>query len=76
MWRICWPWSAWLDVIDFLRETSIDYCHQHAGLIPSRLDETPADVAEPCVSLPDDVVLRSVNLARWKLGLRLPDRAL
>jgi hypothetical protein len=44
-------------------------------LIESRLDEIPADVAEPTLALPDDVVLRSVNVARWKLGLELPDRS-
>jgi hypothetical protein len=47
------------------------YCRTHAVLIESRLDEIPADVAEPTLSLPDDVVLHSVNVARWKLGLEL-----
>jgi hypothetical protein len=38
------------------------------------LDEIPADVAEPTLSLPDDVVLRSVNWAAVTLGLRLPSQ--
>ena len=75
MWRITWPWHAWLDVIAFLRTSDIDYCRAHADLIQSRLDEIPADVAEPTLALPADVVLRSVNGARWKLGLELPDRS-
>jgi len=74
MWRICWPWHTWLDVIAVLRESAEAYNRQHAGLIQARLDETPADVAEPCLSLTDDVVLRSVNVAGVRLGLRLPDR--
>jgi hypothetical protein len=42
----------------------------------SRLDEMPADVVELCVSVPDAVVLHSVHVAAWRLGLRLPDQTL
>jgi hypothetical protein len=74
IWRICWSWSTWLDVIAVLRESATAYNQDQADLIQTRLDETPADVIEPCLSLSDDVVLRSVNVAAWRLGLRLPDR--
>jgi hypothetical protein len=74
MWRICWPWQTWLNVLALLRGSAEAYNRQHADLIQTRLDETPADVAEPCLSLSDDVVLRSVNYAAVRLGLRLPDR--
>jgi hypothetical protein len=74
MWRICWSWQTWLEVIGFLRKSGEAYNRQHADLIQARLDETPADVAEPCLSLTDDVVLRSVNVAAVRLGLRLPAR--
>jgi hypothetical protein len=53
MWRINWPWQAWLDVIAVLRASDIAYYHDHAALLQSRLDETPADVAEPTLALPD-----------------------
>jgi hypothetical protein len=52
VWRISWPWQAWLDVIAFLRASQIDYCRAHADLIQC-----------------------SVNVARWKLDLALPDRS-
>jgi hypothetical protein len=74
MWRICWPWQTWLEVIAVLRESTLAYSRQHADLIQARLDETPAEVAEPCLSLSDDDVLRSVNYAAVRLGLHLPDR--
>jgi hypothetical protein len=74
MWRICWPWHTWLDVIAVLRESAVAHQREHADLIQARLDETPADVAEPSLSLSDDVVLRSVNYAAVRLGLHLPDR--
>jgi hypothetical protein len=74
MWRICWPWHDWIAVIALLRMSSEEYNRQQADMIQSRLDEIPADVVEPCLALPDDVVLRSVNWAAVTLGLRLPDQ--
>jgi hypothetical protein len=74
MWRICWPWHDWIAVIALLRMSTAEDNRQHADLIQSRLDAIPADVVEPCLAVPDDVVLRSVNLARWTLGLTLPEQ--
>jgi hypothetical protein len=71
MWRLCWPWSTGLAVLAFLRASTVASNRQHADPIQARLDETPADVAEPCLSVSDDVVLRSVSAVR--LELRLPD---
>ena len=57
-----------------LARSAVAHQRLHAELIQARLDETPADVPEPCLSVSHDVVLRSVNVAAVRLGLHLPDR--
>ena len=66
------PWETWRAIIDFLRATEMPDYHEHADILEGKLDQTPADQPLVLMSLSDDIYLRSVNFACWRLGIRLP----
>jgi hypothetical protein len=69
---IPYSWADWRRIIATLRDAYIASMRGHVALIEEHLESQPP--AEELVALPlsEDVYLRSVTWARWKLGLPLP----
>jgi hypothetical protein len=55
-----------------LRKTDLPDYHEHTDILKAKLDQTPADQPMVLTSLSDDIYLRSVNCACWRLGIRVP----
>ena len=66
---IAWPWETWRAVIDALRAKGLPSMLDHADHLTRQLDQHPADQPTVAVDRSDDVSLRSVNGARWQLGI-------
>ena len=72
MWSLELPWETWRAMIAFLRETELPYARQHAVIIERSLDQHPPDQGLVRMSFSDDITLRSLTLACWRLGLPTP----
>jgi hypothetical protein len=69
---ITYTWADWRRIIATLRDADIPYMRGHAALIEEQLEAHAPGEALVGLALSEDVYLRSVNWARWKLGLPLP----
>ncbi len=66
------PWETWRAIIAFLRGTGLSYAHEHAAIIERDLERHPPDRGLVRMGFSDDVTLRSLTLACWRLGLPMP----
>ena len=66
------PWESWRAVVAVLREKGPPSMLEHADRLEQMLEQHPPDQYVVSLSMNDNLFLRSVNWARWQLGIPLP----